>query len=152
LFLLKLISKKLSRKKGKINTIQHGQGEKHTQRIFMPSKPPAKVEQLIAWPRREKMKTQGEKKDTGKKIKTRGKNKDRGKKYHIFSPSWNTQLRYCHKKRLCSAGKIWFDFPLAIFSPRYTVCKSRKIIAWPKGEKNKDTGRKISYIFPQLDF
>jgi hypothetical protein len=60
LFLLKLISKKLSRKKGKINTIQHGQGEKHRQRISV------KVEQLIAWPRREKMKTQGE------KIKTQG--------------------------------------------------------------------------------
>ncbi len=66
LFLLKLISKKLSRKKGKINTIQHGQGEKHRQRIFSPSTPPTKVEQLIAWPRREKMKTQGE------KIKTQG--------------------------------------------------------------------------------
>jgi hypothetical protein len=37
--------------------------------------------QLIAWPRREKIKTQGE------KIKTQGKNKDKGKKYHIFSPS-----------------------------------------------------------------
>jgi hypothetical protein len=55
---------KLSRKKGKINTIQHGQGEKH--RLSTPSTPPAKVEQLIAWPRREKMKTQGE------KIKTQG--------------------------------------------------------------------------------
>jgi hypothetical protein len=32
LFLLKLISKKLSTKKGKINTIQHGQGEKHRHR------------------------------------------------------------------------------------------------------------------------
>jgi hypothetical protein len=73
LFLLKLISKKLSRKKGKINTIQHGQGEKHRQRIFSPSTPPAKVEQLIAWPRREKMKTQGEKiKTQGEKIKTQG--------------------------------------------------------------------------------
>ena len=60
--------------KGKINTIQHGQGEKHRQRIFSLSTPPAKVEQLIAWPRREKMKTQGEKKDTGGKIKTGGKN------------------------------------------------------------------------------
>jgi hypothetical protein len=88
----------------------------------------------------------------GKKWRHRGKNKDRGKKYHIFSPSWNTQLRYCHKKRLCSAGKIWFDFPLAIFSPQYTVCESRKIIAWPKGEKIKTLGEKISYIFPQLDF
>ena len=54
-----IISKKLSRKKGKINTIQHGQGKKHRQRIFSPSTPPAKVEQLIAWPRREKMKTRG---------------------------------------------------------------------------------------------
>ncbi len=61
LFLLKLISKKLSRKKGKINTIQHGQGEKHKLRIFSPSTPHAKVEQFIAWRRREKMKTQGEK-------------------------------------------------------------------------------------------
>ncbi len=66
LFLLKLISKKLSRRKGKINTIQHGQGEKHRQRIFSPSTLPAKVEQLIPWSRREKMKTQGE------KIKTQG--------------------------------------------------------------------------------
>ncbi len=56
-------------------TIQHGQGEKHRLRFFSPFTPPAKVEQLIAWPRREKMKTQGE------KIKTQGK------KYHIFSPS-----------------------------------------------------------------
>ncbi len=62
-------------KKGKINTIQHGQGEKHRLRTFSPITPPAKVEQLTAWPRREKMKTQGE------KIKTQGK------KYHIFSPS-----------------------------------------------------------------
>ncbi len=61
LYLLKRISKKLSRKKGKINTKQHGQGEKQRQRIFSPSTPPAKVEQLNAWPRREKMKTQGEK-------------------------------------------------------------------------------------------
>ena len=42
-------------------TIQHDQGEKHRQRIFSPSTPPAKVEQLIEWPRREKMKTQGKK-------------------------------------------------------------------------------------------
>ncbi len=37
------------------------QGEKHRQRIFSPSTPPAKVEQLIAWPRRGKIKTQGKK-------------------------------------------------------------------------------------------
>jgi hypothetical protein len=42
------------------------QGGKHRQRIFFPRTPPAKVEQLLAWPRREKMKTQGE------KIKTQG--------------------------------------------------------------------------------
>jgi hypothetical protein len=45
------------------------------ERIFSPSTPPVKVEQLIAWPRREKIKKQGE------KIKTQGE------KYHIFSPS-----------------------------------------------------------------
>jgi hypothetical protein len=49
-------------------------------------------------------------------------------------------------------GKILFDFPLAIFLPQYTVCESRTIIAWPKGEKIKRQGGKISYIFPQLDF
>ncbi len=70
LFLLKLISKKLSRKEGKVNTTQHGQGKKHghrgknltqRERIFFPSTPPVKIEQLIAWPKREKIKTQGEK-------------------------------------------------------------------------------------------
>ncbi len=50
-------------------------------------------------------------------------------------------------------NNIWFDFPLAIFSPpQYTVCESRTIIAWPKGKKIKTQGEKISYIFPQLDF
>ena len=87
MFLLKLISKKLSRKEGKVNTIQHGQGEKHRhrgktltqrERIFSPSTPPVKVEQLIAWPRRDKIKTQGE------KIKTRGKIKTGGKISYIF--------------------------------------------------------------------
>jgi hypothetical protein len=55
-FLLMLISKKLSRKEGKVNTILHGQGAKHRH-----STPPAKVEQIIAWPRRKNIKTQGEK-------------------------------------------------------------------------------------------
>jgi hypothetical protein len=32
LFLLKLMSKKLSRKEGKVNTMQHGLGEKHRHR------------------------------------------------------------------------------------------------------------------------
>jgi hypothetical protein len=77
LFLLKLIFKNLSRKECKVNNIQHGHGEKHKhrgktltqrERIFSPSTPPVKVEQLIAWLRRGKKKTQGE-------------------KYHIFSPS-----------------------------------------------------------------
>jgi hypothetical protein len=46
---------------------------------------------------------------------------------------------------------VLFDFPLAIFSPYYTVSESRTIIAWSNGEK-KTLGEKISYIFPQLDF
>jgi hypothetical protein len=53
---------------------------------------------------------------------------------------------------LCPAGKIWYDFPLAIFSPQCTVCESRTIIAWPKGEKLRHRGKKISYLFFQLDF
>ena len=44
---------------------------------------------------------------------------------------------------------VWFDFPLAIFSPQYIVCE-RTIIAWPKGEKIK-TREKISY-FPPVGF
>jgi hypothetical protein len=108
-------------------------GEKHRQmgktltqreRIFSPSTPPVKVEQLIAWPRREK---------------------------RIYFPPVEIR-RYCHKKRLCPGEKIWFTFPLAIFSFRYTACENRRIIAWPKGEKIKTQGEKISYIFPQLDF
>ncbi len=69
MFLLKLISKKLSRKEGKVNTVQHGQGEiidsggKHRlrgkkltqkERIFSPSTPPVKVEQLLHGLRGEK--------------------------------------------------------------------------------------------------
>jgi hypothetical protein len=81
LFLLKLISKKLSRKEGKVNTILHGQGGKDRH-----STPAVKVEQLIAWPRRKKIKTQG-----GKNI--------------IYFPPVEIH-RYCHKKRLCPVGKI----------------------------------------------
>ncbi len=47
---------------------------------------------------------------------------------------------------------VWFDFPLAIFSPYYTVSQGRTIIAWSNGEKIKTQGEKISYIFPQSDF
>ena len=53
-------------RKNKYHTAWPGRKKKHRQRISSPSTPPAKVEQLIAWPRREKMKTQGE------KIKTQG--------------------------------------------------------------------------------
>ncbi len=98
MFLLKLISKKLSRKKGKINTIQHGQGEKHGQRIFSPSTPPAKVEQLIAWPRREKMKTQGE------KIKTRAKIK-RGKNIIYFPPAEKYSAQNLSQKKILFSRK-----------------------------------------------
>jgi hypothetical protein len=46
----------LGRKEGKVNTILHGHGGKRRH-----STPPVKVEQLIAWPRRKIIKTQGEK-------------------------------------------------------------------------------------------
>jgi hypothetical protein len=39
---------------------------------------------------------------------------------------------------------------LAIFSPQYIVCE-RTVIAWPKGEKIKTLGEKISY-FPLVGF
>ncbi len=99
MFLLKLISKKLSRKKGKINTIQHDQGEKHRQRIFSLSTPRAKVEQLIAWPRREKMKTQREKIKTRAKIKTEG-----GKISYIF-PQLKYSAQILSQKKIVSSGK-----------------------------------------------
>ncbi len=61
---------------------------KNIDKEYFPQYTARESRQLIAWPRREKMKTQGEKiKTQGEKIKTLGKNKDRGKKYHIFSPS-----------------------------------------------------------------
>ena len=99
MFLLKLISKKLSRKKGKINTIQHGQGEKHRQRIFSPSTLPAKVEQLIAWPRREKMKTQGENKDRG------GKKKTEGEKMSYIFPQLKYSAQILLQKKIVFSGK-----------------------------------------------
>ena len=43
-------------------------GKNIDKEYFPPSTPPAKVEQLIAWPRREKMKTQGEKYRQGEKV------------------------------------------------------------------------------------
>ncbi len=61
------------------------------ERIFFPSTPPVKVEQLIAWPR-------GKNKDTVGKKDTGGKN-------IIFFPPVEIR-RYCHKKRLCPVGKI----------------------------------------------
>ena len=98
LFLLKLISKKLSWKEGKVNTMQHGQGEKQTQggnidkegKNIFPQYTTCESRTIIAWPRREKMKTQGEKKDTGAKIKTEG-----GKISYIF-----TQLKYSAQIRI----------------------------------------------------
>jgi hypothetical protein len=53
---------------------------------------------------------------------------------------------------LCPAGKILFDFPLAIFSPQCTVCESRTIIAWPKGEKLRHRGKKYHIFSPSWFF
>jgi hypothetical protein len=63
------------------------------ERIFSPSTGTSsvKLEQSIAWPRREKIKAPGE------KVKTQGE------KYHIFSPSWNTQI--LSQKKIVSSGK-----------------------------------------------
>ena len=89
---------------------------------------------IIAWPKREKIKTQGEKIS------------------YIF-PQLKYSAQILSQKKIVFSGKNMIWFPSCnIFSPQYTVCESRKIIAWPKGEKIKTLGEKISYIFPQLDF
>ncbi len=61
------------------------------ERIFSPSTPPVKIVQLIAWPKREKIKTQGE------KIKTQGV-----KISYIFA-QLNTQI--LSQKKIVSSGK-----------------------------------------------
>ncbi len=99
MFLLKLISKKLSRKKDKINALQHGHREKHRQRIFSPSTPPVKVEQLIAWPRREKIKTQRE------KIKTQGEKKTEGEKISYIFPQLKYSAQILSQKKNVFSGK-----------------------------------------------
>jgi hypothetical protein len=72
LFLLKLISKKLSRKEGK--DMARGKTETQGENIdtegknIFPQYTACESRTTIAWPRREKIKTQGE-------------------KYHIFSPN-----------------------------------------------------------------
>ncbi len=89
------------------------------------STPPVKVEQLIAWSRREKIKTQGEKIS------------------YIFP-----RLKHANtvtEKDCVQREKYDLISLMPYFPPQYTVCDSRTIIAWPKGEK-------ISYIFPPLEF
>ncbi len=59
---------------------------------------------------------------------------------------------FFYKFPIILSNIVWFDFPLAIFSPYYTVSERRTIIAWSNGEKIKTQGEKISYIFPHWDF
>jgi hypothetical protein len=49
------------------------------------------------------------------------------------------------KKRLCTAGKIWFEFPLAIFSPSTLSVKVEQLLIGLRGKK-KTEGEKISFI------
>jgi hypothetical protein len=49
-------------------------------------------------------------------------------KCHSFPP-----IKYCHKKRLCPAGKYDFNSPRAICFPN---CEGENVIAWPKRGKN----------------
>ncbi len=129
MILPKLISKKLSRKKGKINTIQHGQGEKHRQRIFSPSTPPAKVEQLIAWPRREKMKIQvGKNKDTGGKIKTEGE-----KISYIF-PQLKYSAQILSQKKIVFSGKNMISI-LQYFPPSTQSVRVEQLLHGLRGKK-----------------
>jgi hypothetical protein len=55
-------------------------------------------------------------------------------------------MKYCHNKKDC----VLLISPLAIFFPVPSV-KVEQLLHGLSG-KNKDTGERISYIFPQLDF
>ena len=67
-----------------------------------------------------------------------------GKKYHFPQFKYSAQI----------LSQIWFDFPLAIFSPQYGTqsVSVEQLLHGLRGEKIKKLGEKISYIFPQLDF
>jgi hypothetical protein len=100
LFLLKLITKKLSRKEGKgmARGKNRHRGETLTkrERIFSPSTPPVKVEQLLHG--------------------LGGKNKDTGVKNIIYSPPTEIR-RYCHKKIVSSRKKFDLISLLPHFPP-----------------------------------
>ncbi len=98
------------------------------------------------------MKTRGKNKDTGGKLKTGGKNIDRGKNIIYFPPVEILSSNIVTKKDCVQRKKYDLISLLQYFPPSTESCESRKIIAWPKGEKIKTLGEKISYIFPQLDF
>ncbi len=74
-------------------------GKNIDKEYFPPSTPPAKVEQLIAWPRREKMKTRRKNKDTGAKIKTEGE-----KITYIF-PQLKYSAQILSQKKIVFSGK-----------------------------------------------
>jgi hypothetical protein len=82
----------------------------------------------------------------GKKTQ-RVKNKDTGGKNIIYFPPVGIR-RYCHKKDCVQQEKYDLISLLPYFPPQVTVCESRTIIARPKGEKNKDTGKNIIYFPP----
>ena len=60
-------------------------------------------------------------------------------------------LHFFSKFPIILLNIVWFDFPLAIFSPYYTVSESRTIIAWSNGEKKDKGGKNIIY-FPLVGF
>ena len=98
------------------------------------------------------MAQEGKNEYTGGKIKTQGKNKDRGGKNIIYFPPVEILSSDTVTKKDCVQREKYDLISLLQFFPPYTVCESRTIIAWPKGEKIKTKGEKISYIFPSRIF
>ena len=129
LFLIKLISKKLSRRKGKINTIQHGQGEKKTKNIF-PQNTARESRTINCMAQEEKNEdTRGKNKDTGGKIKTGEKN------IIYFPPVEILSSDIVTKKDIVQREKYDLISLLQYFPPSTQSVRVEKLLHGLKGKK-----------------
>jgi hypothetical protein len=107
---------------------------------------------------------------------SKGEKYGNGKKYHFSFPhKFFTSFLITKRKKLDQGGKYYIVSPQAhikeavygekhrhrgktltqrerIFSPSTPPVKVEQLIEWPRREKIKTQGEKISYIFPQLEY
>jgi hypothetical protein len=102
---------------------------KNIDKEYSPSTPPAKVEQLIAWPRREKMKTRGKNKDTGGKIKTEGE------KISFFPPVEILSSDTVTKKDCVQGEKYDLISLLQYFPPSTQSVRVEQLLHGLRGKK-----------------